>query len=118
MFKAQTPHLDALASAGVRFDRNYCQYPLCNPSRVSLLTGRNPTRTSVLGNRTDFRTAHPDWTTLPELFKKNGYVTVRAGKIFHGGIDPLEMKNLADDPKYAQVRADLSSLARKYAATL
>ena len=86
-FGAKTPHLDALAGSGVRFDRNYCQFPLCNPSRASLLTGRNPTRTSVLGNRTDFRLAHPDWTTLPQLFKDNGYVTVRAGKIFHGGID-------------------------------
>jgi arylsulfatase A-like enzyme len=87
MFKAITPNLDALASKGVRFDRNFCQFPLCNPSRVSLLTGRHPTRTSVLGNRTDFRVAHPDWTTLPQLFSQNGYVTVRAGKIFHGGID-------------------------------
>jgi len=86
-FGARTPNLDALAKAGVRFERNYCQFPLCNPSRASLLTGRTPTKTGVLGNRTDFRKEHPEWTTLPQLFKENGYVTVRAGKIFHGGID-------------------------------
>jgi arylsulfatase A-like enzyme len=97
MFHAQTPNLDALAKSGVRFDRNYCQFPLCNPSRASLLTGRNPTRTSVLGNRTDFRVAHPDWTTLPQLFKDNGYVTVRAGKIYHGGIDDAKSWSATSD---------------------
>ena len=87
MFHARTPNLDALAKAGVRFDRNYCQFPLCNPSRASLLTGRPPTKTGVLGNRTDFRSIHSDWTSLPQLFKENGYVSYRAGKIYHGGID-------------------------------
>lgn len=87
MFHAKTPNLDALAKSGVRFDRNYCQFPLCNPSRSSLLTGRNPTKTGVLGNRTAFRDIHPDWISLPQLFRQNGYVAVRAGKIFHGGID-------------------------------
>jgi len=97
MFGAKTPNLDALAKAGVRFDRNYCQFPLCNPSRASLLTGRNPTKTSVLGNRTDFRVAHPDWTTLPQLFIQNGYVSVRAGKIYHGGIDDAKSWNATSD---------------------
>jgi len=96
-FHAQTPNLDALAKSGVRFDRNYCQFPLCNPSRASLLTGRNPTRTSVLGNRTDFRVAHPGWTTLPQLFKDNGYVTVRSGKIYHGGIDDAKSWSATSD---------------------
>ena len=97
MFQARTPHLDALARSGVRFDRNYCQFPLCNPSRASLLTGRPPTRTSVLGNRTDFRTAHPDWITLPQLFAQNGYVSVRSGKIYHGGIDDAKSWNETSD---------------------
>ncbi len=87
MFGAKTPHLDALAAAGVRFDRNYCQFPLCNPSRSSLMTGRPPTKTGVLGNRTAFRTVHPDWISLPQLFRENGYDSLRTGKIFHGGLD-------------------------------
>src|SRR5882757_4281942 len=76
-FGAQTPNLDALAKSGVRFDRNYCQFPLCNPSRSSMFTGRPATLTGVLGNRTAFRTAHPDWVSLPQLFRENGYVSLR-----------------------------------------
>src|SRR5262249_14294650 len=84
---AKSPNIDALAKAGARFDRTYCQYPLCNPSRTSLLTGRHPTTTGVRDNTIYFRTAHPDWVTLPQHFKANGYATLRTGKIFHGGID-------------------------------
>jgi arylsulfatase A-like enzyme len=84
---AKSPHIDALAREGVRFEQAYCQYPLCNPSRTSMLTGRYPVTSGVLDNTAAFRKLHPDWVTLPEHFKNNGYASLRTGKIFHGGID-------------------------------
>ncbi len=82
--RAITPNLDALAARGVKFDRAYCQYPLCNPSRASILTGRRPTTLELYGNRDWFQAWYPDLVSLPKLFKQQGYTTVRHGKIFHG----------------------------------
>jgi len=87
---AQTPNIDQLAARGVRFERSYCQYPLCCPSRTSMLTGRHPTTTNVYGNRNWFGAQHPDWTSLPKYFREHGYTTLRSGKIFHEGIDDTE----------------------------
>lgn len=85
----KTPNIDSLAAHGVRFDHAYAQYPLCNPSRTSLLTGRYPTQTGVLDNNVYFRIKHPDYITLPQYFKANGYASLRTGKVFHGGIDDM-----------------------------
>ena len=86
----KTPNIDALAAQSVLFSRAYAQYPLCNPSRTSMLTGRYPTTTGVLNNDTWFGANHPDWKTLPRWFKDHGYNVVRSGKVFHGGIDDEE----------------------------
>lgn len=82
-----TPNIDRLARQGVRFDRAYCQYPLCNPSRSSLLTGRRPPVTGIVNNNVWFRRRMPDVVTLPQHFRNNGYWTAQSGKIFHGGLD-------------------------------
>src|SRR4030095_4028188 len=86
---ARTPNIDRLAARGIRFNHAYAQYPLCNPSRSSLLTGRYPTQTAIMDNNTYFRVAQPDWLPLPQHFKNNGYAALRTGKIFHGGIDDM-----------------------------
>lgn len=87
---AQTPNLDRLASQGVWFEKAYCQYPLCNPSRSSLLSGRRPTTSGLYSNREWFGATFPDWISLPKYFRQNGYTTLRSGKVFHGGIDDTD----------------------------
>lgn len=84
-----TPNLDRLAARGVRFDQAWVQYPLCNPSRTSLLTGRHPTTTGALTNRNHFRPSYPEMITLPQLFKNAGYDTVGIGKVYHDSADDL-----------------------------
>ncbi len=82
-YPVQTPALDALAGRGRRFDRAYCQFPLCNPSRTSLLTGWRPERTAVWGNLRNPAPFVRDAVPLQEHFERNGYLTARVGKIYH-----------------------------------
>src|SRR4051812_37393862 len=84
--RAKTPNIDRFAARAVKFDRAYCQYPLCNPSRASLLTGRYPRTLELYGNRDWFGAWYPELVSLPKYFNQHGYTTVRYGKIFHGDL--------------------------------
>src|ERR1035437_7425553 len=95
-FNAHSPNIDALGAQGVRFDRNYCQFPLCNPSRSSLFTGHLPRETGILGNGAAVVKAHPEWTTLPHLFREHGYRALRSGKLFHAGLDDPQAWTIFD----------------------
>ncbi|WP_457795360.1 sulfatase [Horticoccus sp. 23ND18S-11] len=88
----RTPNLDRLAAQGVRFTRAYCQNPVCGPSRASFMSGLYPEQNGVTGNNYtygSYRVLTPSLAEHPSiggLLRRNGYVSMRVGKIFHMGI--------------------------------
>ncbi len=105
---AKTPNLDRLARSGVRFERAYCQFPLCSPSRTSLLLGRYPTTTETV----DF--AWPallgrDWVTLPQHFRNSGYEVQLLGKVFHFDKDLMKPWFPDEDAPGAEYPPDWSA---------
>ena len=83
--QVKTPNLDRLAKMGVRFDRAYCQQPLCGPSRASLMTGLRPDTLDMHTLAHELRKKNPDVVTLGQMFRNHGYFSARAGKIYHYG---------------------------------
>ncbi len=81
----KTPNIDRLAARGVRFERAYAQYPVCNPSRTSFMTGLRCEQTGVTSNTTSFRTCLPDIVTMPQLLRQAGWHAASYGKIYHVG---------------------------------
>lgn len=78
-----SPNTDRLAKMGVKFDRAYCEFPRCSPSRTSLMTGLRPDVTRTFNLRYHFRTHLPDAVTISQMFENNGYYAARVGKICH-----------------------------------
>lgn len=87
-----TPRLDKLASEGVQFTRAYSQYPLCGPSRASLMSGLYPETNGVLGNNDkpgSYKKETPALANHPSMagfFREHGYFTARVSKIYHMGV--------------------------------
>ena len=84
--QVSTPNIDRLAKRGVLFTNAHCQAPICNPSRVSLLTGVRPSTSGVYDLNQPLRGAPAlkGAVTLPANFKAGGYHVLGRGKIYHG----------------------------------
>lgn len=87
----KTPTLDGFASEGMTFTRTHCQYPVCGPSRASLLSGLYPESSGVLDNKAEITAVRPGTPNLPATFRQAGYWTAATGKVFHhAGENPGE----------------------------
>lgn len=95
---AKTPHIDRLASRGVLFQKAYCAFPLCGPSRNSLLTGLYPNSTGIQTNSLIFRQAIPNQVSMPQAFRQAGYFAARIGKLYHYNVPNSIGTNGHDDP--------------------
>ena len=80
---SRTPSIDRLAKEGVLFTNAHVQYPLCGPSRVSIMTGLYPDQTRSKELRLYVRQTIPDVITLGQKFRMENYHSVLLGKIFH-----------------------------------
>lgn len=97
---AVTPHIDAFAAKGFRFERAYCQQSVSGPSRASMLTGLRPDEVGVTDLNTHFREKCPDVVTLPQLFKQARYTSIGIGKIFHGSPKTQDTVSWSETPLY------------------
>ena len=98
---AVAPNLSRLAARSVVFERAYCQAPICNPSRASLMSGLRPSTTGVYHNRNPLRysPAGRDVVTLPQHFRAHGYEATGSGKVYHGKYpDPMSWDSYSPSP--------------------
>jgi iduronate 2-sulfatase len=106
-----SPNIDRVAHQGVVFTRSFCQVPVCGATRASLLSGVRPTRERFTNYFTWVDKDLPGALTLPEHFRKHGYVTLSNGKVFHHQTDCAE-RSWSEEPWYP--RAESEATWRNY----
>ena len=82
----KAPHLNQLAQSGVVFDSAYCNFPICAPSRFSMLSGRLPHSIAAYDNASEFPSSMP---TMAHYLRHAGYRTILCGKMHFIGPDQL-----------------------------
>ncbi len=114
-----TPNMARLGAMSVRFQRAYCNAPMCNPSRASLMTGLRPSSTGVYTNSDAWRDGAPEAVTLPEYFLDHGYRVLGCGKLYHNSQPDYHAfhEYLPEKHPDAEVRAEVGLMPAKSAQT-
>lgn len=110
--RAKTPNIDALAARGVKFERAYCTFPLCGPSRNSMLTGLYPNSTGILTNAQIFRQTIPEHHSLSQSFRHAGYLAARIGKLYHYNVPKSVGTDGHDDPASWEIEMNPAGVDR------
>ena len=100
--QCETPNIDKLANRSLMFERAYCQYPVCGPSRAALMSGLYPPSIGVMGNGSSkrFTEVLNKRPSMSQLFKNNGYYAARVSKIYHMRV-PGDITAGVDGPDHA-----------------
>jgi iduronate 2-sulfatase len=85
---AVSPHLDLLAQESAVFTRAYAQYPICNPSRSSFLSGLRPETTGIYGNHQMAHDELKDTLVINRYLREQGFEVAGIGKVYHGSQGP------------------------------
>nr|XP_028571272.1 iduronate 2-sulfatase isoform X1 [Podarcis muralis] len=109
----RSPNIDQLASRSVVFQNAFAQQAVCAPSRVSFLTGRRPDTTRLYDFNSYWRAHAGNYSTLPQYFQENGYITLSVGKVFHPGVS----SNHNDDYPYSWTTPAFHPSSEKYENT-
>ena len=96
--QVKSPNIDRLAKRGVLFERAYCQYSLCGPSRASFMTGLYPDQNLIRSNAIHIREYVPTVKTMSEMFRAGGWFASRIGKIYHYNVPKHIGTGGHDDP--------------------
>jgi iduronate 2-sulfatase len=92
---AKSPNIDRLAARGTLFTRNFCQQPICGPSRASFMSGRRPDSLGIWSMTKHLYDTHPDAVTIPQWFMRHGYTSMSIGKVLGGYGKEADFKTLS-----------------------
>lgn len=128
--ECKTPNLAELASDSLLFDRAYCQYPLCGPSRASLMLSKYPDHSGITWNQggksasVQKKGKSLGITTMPAYFKNHGYITVGGGKLYHNSVKPeaddalFDFTNVLSSPGKDGIKTTAKVDGKKVKSTL